>query len=344
MSHPFLTSMSVVATAVAVVSLAALPVAGQAPAAAADTWTPPHTSWGHPDLQGIWTNETITPFERPDELSGKDFLSEEEASELEQQTAQKNAAADGTSPPGTVGGYNRFWFDSGSEVLSTRQTSLVVDPPDGKVPVRPEAEAKRDDNRAHSTDSYEHMSLWDRCITRGVPGSMFPTAYNNAYQILQTPGHVVILYEMIHDARIIPLDGGPHVGPKIRLWLGDSRGHWEGNTLVVDTTNFTDKGRVESRGASQRIMGLPQSEALHVVERFTLVEADTIGYEVTIEDPEAYTKPWKVTMPLTRDQDYQMFEYACHEGNTAIGLILGGARADEKAAKKQAAKQEPLTP
>ena len=232
MSHPFLTSMSVVATAVAVVSLAALPVAGQAPAAAADTWTPPHTSWGHPDLQGIWTNETITPFERPDELSGKDFLSEEEASELEQQTAQKNAAADGTSPPGTVGGYNRFWFDSGSEVLSTRQTSLVVDPPDGKVPVRPEAEAKRDDNRAHSTDSYEHMSLWDRCITRGVPGSMFPTAYNNAYQILQTPGHVVILYEMIHDARIIPLDGGPHVGPKIRLWLGDSRGHWEGNTLV----------------------------------------------------------------------------------------------------------------
>ena len=344
MSHGFSTSVSLVATAFAVVSLAALPVAGQAPAAAANTWTPPHTSWGHPDLQGIWTNETITPFERPDELSGKDFLSEEEASELEQQTAQKNAAADGTSPPGTVGGYNRFWFDSGSEVLSTRQTSLVVDPPDGKVPVRPEAEAKRDDNRAHSTESYEHMSLWDRCITRGVPGSMFPTAYNNAYQILQTPGHVVILYEMIHDARIIPLDGGPHVGPKIRLWLGDSRGHWEGNTLVVDTTNFTDKGRVESRGASQRIMGLPQSEALHVVERFTLVEADTIGYEVTIEDPEAYTKPWKVTMPLNRDQDYQMFEYACHEGNTAIGLILGGARADEKAAEEEAEKKEPLTP
>ncbi len=222
----------------------------------------------------------------------------------------------------------------------TRQTSLVVDPP----PVRPEAEAKRDDNRAHSTESYEHMSLWDRCITRGVPGSMFPTAYNNAYQILQTPEHVVILYEMIHDARIIPLDGSPHVGPKIRLWLGDSRGHWEGNTLVVDTTNFTDKGRVESRGASQRIMGLPQSEALHVVERFTLVEADTIGYEVTIEDPEAYTKPWKVTMPLNRDQDYQMFEYACHEGNTAIGLILGGARADEKAAEEEAEKKEPLTP
>ena len=341
MSHRFLTSMSVVATVIAVVSLAALPVAGQAPTA--DTWKPPSTPWGHPDLQGIWTNETITPFERPSELAGKEFLTEQEASELAQQTAQKNAAADGTSPPGTVGGYNRFWFDSGSEVLSTRQTSLVVDPPDGRVPVRPEAEAKRDDNRAHSTESYEYMSLWDRCITRGVPGSMFPTAYNNAYRILQTPGHVVILYEMIHDARIIPLDGGPHVGPKIRLWMGDSRGHWEGNTLVVDTTNFTDKGRVESRGSSRRIMGIPQSEALHVVERFTLVDADTIGYEVTIEDTEAYTRSWKVGMPLTRDQDYQMFEYACHEGNTAIGLILGGARAEERAAKQEAEKKEPLT-
>ena len=343
MSHPFLTAMSVVATAVVVVSLVALPVAGQTPTAAADTWTPPRTPWGHPDLQGIWTNETITPFERPTELQGKEFLTAEEASQLERQTAQKNAAADGTSPPGTVGGYNRFWFDSGTEVLSTRQTSVVVDPPDGKVPVRPEAEAKRDDNRAHNTDSYEHMSLWDRCITRGVPGSMFPTAYNNAYRILQTPGYVVILYEMIHDARIIPLDGRPHVGPEIRLWMGDSRGHWEGNTLVVDTTNFTDRGLVESRGASRRIMGIPQSEALHVVEHFTLVDAETIGYEVTIEDPEAYTRPWTVGMPLKRDQDYQMFEYACHEGNTAIGLVLGGARAEERAAKQEAEEKEPLT-
>ena len=338
MSHPFLTSMSVVVTAVTVVSLLPAPVMGQAPTAAADTWTPPRTSWGHPDLQGIWTNETITPFERPGELQGKPFLTEEEASELEQQTAQQRAAADGTSPPGSVGGYNRFWYDSGTEILSTRQTSLVVDPPDGRVPVRPEAESKRDDNRAHGTDSYEYMSLWDRCITRGVPGSMFPTAYNNAYQILQTPGYVVILYEMIHDARIIPLDGRPHVGPKIRLWMGDSRGYWEGDTLVVDTTNFTDKGRVESRGASRRIMGLPQSEALHVVERFTRVDADTIGYEVTIEDPEAYTRPWKVAMPLSRDQGYQMYEYACHEGNTAIELILGGSRAEEKAAREAASK------
>ena len=334
MSHPFLTSMSFAAAVVAVASLLPAPVMSQAPTTAVDTWTPPRTLWGHPDLQGIWTNETITPFERSSELQDKPFLSEEEASELEQQTARQNAAADGTSPPGSVGGYNRFWYDSGTEVLPTRQSSLVVDPPDGRVPVRPEAEAKRDDNRARSTDSYEYMSLWDRCITRGVPGSMFPTAYNNAYQILQTPEYVVILYEMIHDARVIPLDGRPHVDPKIRLWMGDSRGRWEDNTLVVETTNFTDKGRVESRGVSRRIMGLPQSEDLHVVERFTLVNADTIGYEVTIEDPEVYTRPWKVAMPLSRDQDYQMYEYACHEGNTAIELILGGSRAEEKAARQ----------
>ena len=339
MGHRFLASMSVVATVIAVVSLAALPVAGQAPRAAADTWTPPHTPWGHPDLQGIWTNETITPFERPSELAGREFLTEGEASQLEQQTAQKNAAADGTSPPGSVGGYNQFWMDSGTDVLSTRQTSLVVDPPDGRVPLRPEAEAKRDDNRARSTESYEYMSRWDRCITRGVPGSMFPTAYNNAYQILQTPQYAVILYEMIHDARIIPLDGGAHVVPKIRLWMGDSRGHWEGNTLVVDTTNFTDKGWITSHGGSGRIKGISHSEALHVVERFTLVDADTIGYEVTIEDPEVYTRPWKVGMPLKRNQDYQMFEYACHEGNTAIELILAGARAQEKAAEEAAKKQ-----
>ena len=329
MGHRFLAAMSVAATVAAVVSLLPAPVMGQAPAAAADAWTPPRTPWGHPDLQGIWTNETITPFERPSELQGKPFLTAKEASRLEQQTAQQRAAGDGSSPPGSVGAYNQFWMDSGTRVVSTRQTSLVVDPPDGRVPVRPEAEAKRDDNRARVTDSYEYMSLWDRCITRGVPGSMFPTAYNNAYQILQTPDYVVILYEMIHDARIIPLDGRPQVDPKIRLWMGDSRGRWEGDTLVVDTINFSDKARIK---------GIFNSEALHVVERFTLVDADTIGYEVTIEDPQAYTRPWKVAMPLNRNQDYQMFEYACHEGNKAVGLILRGARAQEKAAEEAAKK------
>jgi hypothetical protein len=333
--HRFLASIGVVAIVIAVVSLAPAPVAGQAPAPAAKkktpatkTWTPPRTPDGQPDLQGVWTNATITPFERPSELAGKQVLTDEEAAGLEEQAAQ--GRVDRAPRAGDTGSYNQFWFDSGTKVVSTRQTSLVVDPPDGRVPVRPAAEAKRDYNLAHNADSYEYMSVWDRCITRGVPGSMFPAGYNNAYQILQTPEYVVILYEMIHDARIIPLDGRPHVAPNIRLWMGDSRGRWEGNTLVVDTTNFNDRGWIASSGAGGRIKGIPQSEALHVVERFGRVDADTIHYEVTIEDPNVYTRPWKVAFPLNRDQNYQIFEYACHEGNRAVENILRGGRALDK--------------
>ena len=299
----------------------------------AKSWTLPRTPWGHPDLQGVWTNETITPFERPEELQGRAFLSDQEATEIEQLVAARRAAADGTSPPGSVGAYNQFWMDSGTEVLPSLQTSLVVDPPNGRVPTRPSAEARRDYYKAHSTGTYEYMSVWDRCITRGVPGSIFPAGYNNAYRILQTPKFVVILYEMIHDARIIPLEGGQHVSPKIQLWMGDSRGRWEGETLVVDVTNFTPKGWIATNTASRRIKGIPQTQALHVVERFTRVDADTINYEVTIEDPEIYTQPWTIAMPLTRDPEYVMYEYACHEGNKAVELILGGARALEKAAQ-----------
>ena len=202
-------TMGALVPTLSVLLLVQAPVAAQSQGVAAENWTPPRTLWGAPDLEGVWTNETITPFERPNQFADKAFLSEEEVAELEEQTARRRAASDGTSNPGSVGSYNQFWFDSGTEVLSTRQTSLVVDPPDGKVPVRPAAEKKRDYNRAHSTDSYEYMSVWDRCITRGVPGSMFPAGYNNAYQIVQVPGLVVILYEMIHDARIIPLDRPP---------------------------------------------------------------------------------------------------------------------------------------
>ena len=303
----------------------------EASAAGEEAWTHPRTKWGHPDLQGLWTNETITPFERPENMADKKFLSAEEASEIENRTVQRRAASDGTSPPGSVGAYNQIWMDSGTKVLRGRQTSLVVDPPNGRVPTKPSAEATRDYNKAHAIDSYIHMSVWDRCITRGVPGSIFPAGYNNAYRILQTPEYVAILYEMIHDARIIPLDGRPHVDEKIRLWMGDSRGRWEGNALVVETANHTDKGWIASNGASRRIKGIPQSEALHVVERFTRVSAGTIEYEVTIEDPAMYTRSWKVAMPLTRDDGYQMYEYACHEGNKAVELILGGARNQEKA-------------
>ena len=333
MSYRFLAALF---TGIVVVSLMPVPVVGQAPAGAAKTWTPPHTSWGEPNVQGIWTNETITPFERPSELAGKQFLTEEEAADLETQAAQRRAARELDPGPGNVGAYNLFWLDAGTEVLSTRQTSLVVDPPNGRVPVRPEAEEKRDYNRAHSADSYEHMSVWDRCISRGVPGSMFPAGYNNAYRFLQTPGYVVILYEMIHDARIIPLDGRPHVGSNIRLWMGDSRGRWDGDTLVVETTNYHDRGWIASSGAGGRIKGVPVSEALHVVERFTRVDADTINYEVTIDDPNVYTSSWKVAMPLTSDPNYQIYEYACHEGNQAVQNILSGGRAEEKAAEAAA--------
>ncbi len=330
---------SALATVVVAVSLAAVPAHGQSQTAETSAWTSPRTPDGQPDLRGLWTNETITPFERPPHLAAKAFLTAEEASEFEEQVARARTEDDRAREPGIVGSYNQVWFDSGTKVLSTRQTSLVVDPPDGRVPLRPEAEAKRDDNFARSTDSYEHMSVWDRCISRGVPGSMFPAGYNNAYRILQVPGYVVILYEMIHDARIIPLDGRPHVPGSIRLWMGDARGRWEGDTLVVETSNFHDRGWIASSAAAGRMKGIGTSEALHVVERFTRVDADTIHWEVAIEDPEVYTKPWRVAMPLSRNSDYHIFEYACHEGNYAVANILRGARGQEQASVEASKKE-----
>jgi hypothetical protein len=291
-------------------------------------WTPPKTADGQPDLQGIWTNATITPFERPQSLGGKAFLSEAEAAALEQQATGRRVA-DAPPRPGDVGSYNQVWFDSGERVVSTRRTSLVIDPPDGRVPLRPEAEAARDYANAHEGDSYEFMSVWDRCITRGVPGGMFPAGYNNAYAIVQTPGYVVIHYEMIHEARVIPLDGRPHLPSHVRSWNGDSRGRWEGNTLVVDTTNYNNKGWIATQAAAGRIKGIPQTESLHVVERFTSVDADTIDYQATIDDPKMFTRAWTVSIPLHRDSAYQIYEYACHEGNRAVEGILRGARAQE---------------
>ena len=298
--------------------------------AAENHWTPTKTPDGQPDLQGTWTNASITPFERPAELADKPVLTPEEAAEAEKRAAENRV--DRPPKPGDVGNYNQVWFDSGTKVLSTRQTSLVVDPPDGRVPVTAAAEAQRDYNAAHNADSYEYMSVWDRCITRGVPAGMFPAGYNNAYQIVQIPGYVVILYEMIHETRIIPLDGRPHVSAAIRLWNGDSRGHWEGKTLVVDTTNYNNKGSIGTSAATLRIKGIPQSEALHVVERFTRISQDTISYEVTIDDPPMYSRPWKAAFPLTRDAKYKIYEYACHEGNQAVENVLSGGRALDKAA------------
>jgi len=298
-----------------------------ASAQAKKTWITPHTIDGQPDLQGVWTNATITPFERPAQLAGKAYLTEQEAAELEKQSALSKV----DRPPGAgdVGNYNQVWFDSGTKVVGTRQTSLVMEPANGLVPVRPAAEAKRDYDLAHISDSYEHMSIWDRCITRGVPGRMFPAGYNNAYQIVQSAGNIVIMSEMIHDARVIPLGDRAHAPAAVRSWDGDSRGHWEGNTLVVDTTNFNGKGWIATSAATGRIKGIPQSEALHVVERFTRVAEGAIQYEVTIDDPNVYTQPWKVVIPLTRDPEYVLYEYACQEGNQAVENILRGGRAKD---------------
>ena len=181
-------------------------------------------------------------------------------------------------------------------------------------------------NLAHNGDHYQHMSVWDRCLSRGVPGSMLPAGYNNAYRIVQTPDHIAIQHEMIHDVRIIPLSDPPFIDGSIRQWMGDARAHWDGDVLVVETKNFHNRGWIASSSAGARLKGIPTSKALHVVERYERVSADTIIWTVTIDDPNVYTRPWTISMPLTAEPDYEMFEYACHEGNYAVPNALSGQR------------------
>jgi hypothetical protein len=299
---------------------------GQKKAAA---WTPPRTPDGQPDIQGMWTNGTLTPFERPAAQADKPFLTDEEAAAIEKQSEQRRVNP-APARAGDVGTDNAAFMDTGYKVTSTRQTSLVVDPSNGRVPILPAAEKQRDFNLT-STDSYESMSPWDRCITRG-PTNLFPANYNNGYQIVQTPTHVVIVSEMIHETRIVPIDGRPHLPASVRQWSGDSRGHWDGTTLVVDTTNFNHSGWISTHAGSGRLRGVPYTEALHIVERFTRVSADAMIYTMTIEDPAVYERPWTVSIPFTHDDSYQMFEYACHEGNQATELMLRGARTLEREA------------
>lgn len=304
------------------VALAAATVAGQSRTASGQTL--PRTPWGDPDLQGVWSIATITPLERPTALAGKQVLTEQEAAELEEarRTTGNQDRRDGAGTDADVArAYNDFWWDRGTKVVSTRQTSLVVDPPDGRVPpLTPEGQKRATARARRGYDSWEDRSLWERCITIGLP--MIPGPYNNNYQILQTPGYVVILHEMIHDARIIPLDGRPHIGRNVRQWFGDSRGRWEGATLVVDTTNFTDK--VGFRGST---------EGLHLTERFTRTDAGTVRYEFTIDDPATFTKTWTAAIPMAKTDD-QIYEYACHEGNYGMVNLLSGARVQEKAAQE----------
>ena len=278
------------------------------------------------DLGGVWTNTTITPLERPAEFAGKQFFTPEEAAKFEHETNQRNDADNReSSPEADVNhAYNQFWWDRGTKVGAGLRTSLIIDPPDGRVPpLTPAAQKRMQEqfarSREHSTDGPEDRALTERCIlwpTAGPP--MLPSFYNNEYQIVQSRDSVAIVVEMIHDVRIIPLDGRPHLASNIRQWLGDSRGHWEGDTLVVDTTNFTGKSRF--RGAD---------ENLHLTERFTRVSPDVIQYEFTVDDPTAFTKPWTARIPFNKTTE-RVYEYACHEGNYALTDILAGARAAEK--------------
>ena len=296
----------------------------------------PRTADGQPDLQGLWTNDTITPMERPASLQGRAFLSEDEIAAMEQNLAERRTLADDNievTVGGNVGGYNQVWLDSGDTVLSTGQTSLIVDPPNGRAPLRESAAAVRDYYFAHVEDDYIYSTVWDRCLTRGVPGSMLPAGYNNAYRFIQTPDTFTIVHEMIHDVRVIHLNKDEHIDDKVKLYMGDSVAKWEGDTLVVETANYNDKGMIASSSAGARLKGVPVTEDLHVVERFTRVSDNTVMWSATITDPEIYTQPFTISMPLTRDDEYVMYEYACHEGNYAIPNILNAGRAREQQAQ-----------
>jgi hypothetical protein len=316
-------------TVLAAIALA--PAASVTAVAQNKAWTAPRTPDGKPDLQGIWSYATITPVERPAEFAGKEFLSEQEAADYEKRRLQEMNMdrRDGTAQADVTRAYNDFWWDRGTKVVSTRRTSLVVDPPDGRIPPLTEEARTRTAARAEErrrsgrgpTDGPEDRPLGERCIMFGSGGApMLPGAYNNNFQLVQTPDQVAIVIEMIHDARIVPLDARPPLPKNVRQYHGDSRGHWEGDTLVVVTTNFTDK--TNFRGSS---------ENLRLTERFTRVAEDTLLYRFTVEDPSSFPRPWTVEIPMWRSRE-PIYEYACHEGNSSIAGVLAGARAEEKAA------------
>ena len=285
-----------------------------------------HTAWGDPDLQGIWTNTTTTPLERPEDLADKAVFTPEEFAARNAQVAEESSLDN--RPRDETGAYNEFWMERGRLNL---RTSLVIDPADGQLPsLTPTEERRREghaaDRAAHSTDSYENRSAYDRCISRGLPGAMMPGFYNHNYQIFQTPDHVVVLVEMIHDARIIPLDRRPHLDSNIKQWLGDSRGWWEGDTLVVETRSLT------SKAADRITTTFGAGTDTTVIERFTRTSVDTIDYQISVTDPTEYSASWTAAIPMSA-LDGQLYEYACHEGNYAIGNILSGARAEEQATR-----------
>ena len=322
-----------------------MPAAAQAPSAGTTTNAParkqtlPRTPWGDPDFQGAWsTDDTIgVPIERPDRFGDRLWLTDQEIADraaqderarqraLEERPAAPAAAPGGAAPIGPPD----HWGEQGSR--TARQTSFVVDPPNGKIPVVTPEGQRRAAGRDRGSfgkgpfNSPEDFTNYDRCITRSVVGSILPRPYGNGLRIVQSPGYVAITHEMIHETRVIPVTPVPHVSRTIRLYMGDSRGRWEGDTLVVETMNFTDRTSVGFNGN-----GLRHSEAMRLVERFSRVDADTIQYEVTFDDPQTYVRPFKMALQLTTQPGYDIFEYACHEGNYGLPNILGGARADER--------------
>jgi hypothetical protein len=324
--------------ALALAALVALMVC--AASAQAPNWKAPRTPDGQPDLQGTWTNATLTPLQRPADLGSKEFFTEQEAAAFEKQRIEQGDVDRIEGARGETDlarrAYNSAWFDRGTHVVKSRRTSLIVDPPDGRVPpLTPEAQARHDAFRAalvvHPADGPEDRLLTERCILFGAAGPpMFPEPYNNNYQIVQSPGYVTILAEMNHDARIIPLDGKPHLGASMPQWKGNSRGRWEGDTLVVETNDFKFNG--QSRFGVAYLDGMSDGN-LGVVERFTRTASDTILYRATIDDPTVYTKPWTVEISMTRRDD-SIFEYACNEGNYGLSGILSGTRAEEAAKQK----------
>jgi hypothetical protein len=323
-----------IASLISLALLAPARIAGQASSSTAKkgavgkTFTPARTPDGQPDFQGIWAMATLTPLERPPEFAGKEFLSEQEAAAYEKQMLQQvNTDRRGQDSVADLrGNYNEFWRDRGTSVVASRRTSLIVDPPDGKIPpLTPEARKKRAGRAGGLPSGPEDLALRIRCITRGLP--MVPTPNNNFFQIVQGSGYVAILQEMMYEARIIALDGRPHASQGVRAYAGDARGHWEGNTLVIDTTNFI--GKNDFYGAD---------ENLHLTERLTRTDADAILYRFTVDDPTAFTRPWSGEIPMRKSNE-GIFDYECHEGNYSIVNILSGARLAEKKAAESGAQQ-----